>query len=206
MARRIESLFVSGPAGRLEALLEEPEDGPAASAALVCHPHPLHGGTMHNKVVHRIARALRKNGHAVLRFNFRGVNRSEGAHDHGVGEVEDARAACDLLRERYPALPLTLAGFSFGSVVALRLAGQASEARRVIAVGFPAHKFADAPRSCLAPRIFIHGAKDAICPPDPLAELVASLEGEKRLIWIEGADHFFTAHLDEFEAAVAGLG
>src|SRR5467141_376875 len=93
MPRRIESLFLAGPAGRLEALLEEPEDGPPREAALVCHPHPQHGGTMHNKVVYRISRALRRAGCVVLRFNYRGVNLSAGEYAGGIGELEDARAA-----------------------------------------------------------------------------------------------------------------
>ncbi len=120
MPRKIESLFLAGPAGRLEALLEEPDEA-ATGMALVCHPHPQHGGTMHNKVVFRIARGLRRSGHVVLRFNYRGVNQSEGEYAHGEGELDDARVALDLLRSRYPELPLTLAGFSFGSRIALRL-------------------------------------------------------------------------------------
>src|SRR5579884_3340595 len=120
MPRRIESLFIAGPAGRLEALLEEPEEAPA-QACLVCHPHPLYSGTMHNKVVYRLARGFRRSGAVVLRFNFRGVSQSEGVYDHGVGEVEDARAALGFLRERYPDLPFSLAGFSFGSRVILKL-------------------------------------------------------------------------------------
>src|ERR1700759_5560128 len=121
MARRIESLFIAGPAGRLEAIIEEPEDQEPIEAALVCHPHPQHGGTMHNKVVHRLARGLRRSGAVVLRFNYRGGNLSEGSYAHGEGELADARAALAVLRERYPALPFTLAGFSFGSRIALRL-------------------------------------------------------------------------------------
>src|SRR6266853_320814 len=121
MARKIESLFLPGPVGRLEALLEEPEDGTTGATALVCHPHPRHGGTMHNKVVFRIARGLRRAGHVVLRFNYRGVNLSEGSYDRGEGELEDARAALEFLSRRYPGLPLTLAGFSFGSRIVLRL-------------------------------------------------------------------------------------
>src|ERR1051325_4392157 len=100
--RRIESYLLNGAAGKLEAILEEPEDTPVREACLVCHPHPLYGGTMHNNVVYRMARALRRSGSAVLRFNFRGVGRSEGAHDHGAGEFEDARLLMDWLRERYP--------------------------------------------------------------------------------------------------------
>src|SRR5262249_39589705 len=104
-ARRIESHTISGPAGRLEALLEEPEDGPPRMAAVLCHPHPLYGGTMHNKVVYRMARGLRRTGIAVTRFNFRGVGASEGEHAHLEGEIEDARAVLAWLRDRYPALP-----------------------------------------------------------------------------------------------------
>src|SRR6185369_10109264 len=115
MPRKIESLFLEGPAGRLEALLEEPENGEPREAALVCHPHPQHGGTMHNKVVYRIARGLRAAGAVVLRFNFRGVNLSEGQHGNLTGEIEDARTSLAWLRERYPALPYALAGFSFGA-------------------------------------------------------------------------------------------
>src|SRR5580658_791849 len=136
MPRKIESLFLSGPAGRLEALLEEPGEALPRAAALVCHPHPQHGGTMHNKVVYRIARGLRRAGAAVLRFNYRGVSLSEGVYDRGEGELEDAGVALSYLRERYPDLPFTLAGFSFGSRIALRLACE-EKARRVVAVGFP---------------------------------------------------------------------
>ena len=118
MARRIETLNLDGPAGKLEALLEEPDDREPVEAVLVCHPHPQHGGTMHNKVVYRIARGLRHSGSVVLRFNYRGVNLSQGEYDHGIGETEDARAALAFLRTRYPALPYSMAGFSFGSRIA----------------------------------------------------------------------------------------
>src|SRR5450755_3950806 len=115
MPRRIETHLLEGPAGKLEALLDAPEDAEPRAVALICHPHPLFGGTLHNKVVYRTARALRHSGHAVLRFNFRGVGKSQGRHAHGIGEIEDARAALAWLRARYPGLPYTLAGFSFGS-------------------------------------------------------------------------------------------
>src|SRR5258708_17556642 len=121
MPRRMESLFLAGPDGRLEALLEEPDNGAPRGAALVCHPHPQHGGTMHNKVVYRIARGLRRSGHVVLRFNYRGVNLSEGSYAQGEGEMDDARVALGALTERDPEIPVTLAGFSFRSRIALRL-------------------------------------------------------------------------------------
>ncbi|HEY7210950.1 MAG TPA: alpha/beta fold hydrolase, partial [Bryobacteraceae bacterium] len=137
MPRRIESLFLNGPAGRLEALLEEPEDGEPVEAAVVCHPHPQFGGTMHNKVVYRMARGLRKTGCAVLRFNFRGVNLSQGEYADSIGETEDARAALRELEKRYPQLPLLAAGFSFGARVALRLASSEPGVQRVLAAGYP---------------------------------------------------------------------
>src|SRR5215471_12398704 len=137
MSRRIESLFLDGPAGRIEAVLEEPEEGDPGETALVCHPHPQYGGTMHNKVVYRIARGLRASGAVVLRFNYRGVNLSEGEYAHGEGELDDARSALAYLQGRYPDLPFTLAGFSFGSRIVLRLGCGGVKARRVIAVGFP---------------------------------------------------------------------
>src|SRR5450755_527807 len=155
MPRRMESFFVAGPAGKLEALLEEPEEGEPREAALVCHPHPQHGGTMHNKVVYRIARGLRSAGAVVLRFNYRGVNLSEGEYAYGEGELEDARTALIYLRGRYPDLPFTLAGFSFGSRIVLRLGCGGAGARRVIAVGFPTmYKDRDYLNNCVAPRFF----------------------------------------------------
>ncbi|MBL8234977.1 MAG: alpha/beta fold hydrolase [Bryobacterales bacterium] len=206
MPRRIETLFIPGPAGRIEALLEEPEDREPEQAALVCHPHPLHGGTMHNKVVHRMARGLRHSGHAVLRFNFRGVNLSEGTHDGGVGEVEDAEAALRLLRERYPALPYSIAGFSFGSRVALRLAQRHADARRVIAVGFPAlFPGLEALRECPVPRVFVHSTRDSICAPEPAHQFYESIEGRKQFLWVEAADHFFANALPQFEETIRAL-
>ncbi|MDX2151403.1 MAG: alpha/beta family hydrolase [Bryobacteraceae bacterium] len=208
MARRIESLFVNGPVGRLEALLEEPEDRDPVFAALVCHPHPRHGGTMHNKVVYRIARGLRKSGAVVLRFNYRGVNLSEGEYDHGNGEVEDARAALSLLLARYPQLPYTLAGFSFGSRIALKLGCELPHASRVIAVGFPtAYKDrAYLERCTTVPRIFVQSTHDEHGPLAELEPLVASLPEPKRLITVPAKDHFFAGALDAFEAAIVALG
>src|SRR3569833_159440 len=137
MPRRIETLLLPGAAGKIEGLLEEPEDMAPVEAAVVCHQHPQHGGTMHNKVVYRLARGLRRTGCVVLRFNYRGVNLSEGRYDFGFGETDDARTALTELQIRYPDLPMMVGGFSFGSRVALRLASQESAIRRVIAVGFP---------------------------------------------------------------------
>jgi len=201
--RTIESLFLAGPAGRLEALLEEPEDNAPREVALVCHPHPQHGGTMHNKVVYRIARALRKSGAAVLRFNYRGVHHSEGSYGHGDGELDDARAALAYLRERYPQLPATLAGFSFGSRVVLRLGCEAA-ARRVIAVGFPNVYRADV-KQCGIPLAFVQSTRDQYGAVADLQSLFDTLSEPKQLVFVDAQDHFFAGSLDQLEAAVAGL-
>jgi alpha/beta superfamily hydrolase len=217
MPRRIESLFLEGPAGRLEALLEEPENGLVRAAALVCHPHPQHGGTMHNKVVYRIARGLRRTGAAVLRFNYRGVNLSEGAYAEGEGELEDARAALTWLRGRYPDVPVTLAGFSFGSRIVLRLGcegkpgcgGEArgrEAARRVIAVGFPTvYRDRSYLEACTVPRVFVQSTHDEYGPLSELEPLVAALPEPKRLVLVEAQDHFFAGALERLEEEIAKI-
>ena len=206
MARRIESLFLDGPAGRLEALLEEPEQGSPREAALVCHPHPQHGGTMHNKVVYRIARGLRSAGAVVLRFNYRGVNLSAGEYAHGEGELEDARIALDYLRGRYPGLPFTLAGFSFGSRIVLRLGCAGIGARRVIAAGYPTvYKDRSYLEGCTVPKVFIQSTRDQYGPLSELEPLVASLPEPKKLIVVEAGDHFFAGALEQLEREVSGL-
>lgn len=203
MARRIESVMIAGPVGRLEALLEEPEDGDPVEAALVCHPHPRHGGTMHNKVVHRMARGLRAAGRAVLRFNYRGVNLSEGRYDHGNGEVEDARAALSWLLGRYARLPYSLAGFSFGSRIVLKLGCDLGHAERIIAAGFPTvYPDRECLGHCAAPRVFIQSTHDEYGPRAELEAVVAGLPEPKRLVWVEARDHFFAGGLDRFEEEV----
>jgi alpha/beta superfamily hydrolase len=207
MARRIESLFLNGLAGRLEALLEEPEDSDPVEAAVVCHPHPQFGGTMHNKVVYRMARGLRKSGCVVLRFNYRGVNFSEGEYADGIGETEDARVALLELRQRYAHLPLLAAGFSFGSRVALRLTSQESTIRRVIAVGFPTRvKEIQFALSIRVPKFFVQSTHDEYGPRNDLETIYASLAEPKQLAWVPASDHFFRNNLDEFEAAIERIG
>jgi alpha/beta superfamily hydrolase len=191
MARRIESLLIDGPAGKLEALLEEPEDQAPSSAVLVCHPHPLHGGTMHNKVVYRMARGLRRAGSVVLRFNYRGVNRSEGKYGEGIGEAEDATAALKVL----------------GSRIILKLGCEVADASRLIAVGFPA-SYQDSRElgQCKTPRVFILSTHDEFCPVAAMEEYFAGLPGPKELIWLEARDHFFAGALDELEETVFRVG
>lgn len=208
MSRKIETHFLPGPAGRLEALLEEPEAGEPRYAALVCHPHPLYGGTMHNKVVYRIARGLRKTGAVVLRFNFRGVNLSEGDHAHGLGEVEDARVALDFLRSRYPDLPWMLAGFSFGSRIALRFGCSISPPpSRILAVGFPPRMEDNAYLShCGVPKVFLHSTHDEHGSRAAVDAVYPNFAEPKEFHWIEAKDHFFAGALDQFEEAVIEWG
>lgn len=207
-ARRIESHFIPGPAGNLEALLEEPDDRPPAEIALVCHPHPLFGGTMHNKVVYRLARGLRRSGSVVLRFNFRGVGASQGQHAHGDGEVDDARAALGWLRTRYPDLPVTLAGFSFGSRVVLRLGCEAAAPRRIVAAGFPT-RLPDGLEHlsrCGSPKVFVQSTHDQYGPCAEMEARFAAFAKPKRLIWVEASDHFFAGGLERLEEEIFSLG
>jgi len=161
---------------------------------------------MHNKVVYRIARGLRSAGAVVLRFNYRGVNLSQGEYARGEGELEDARAALDYLRGRYPGLPFTLAGFSFGSRIVLRLGCEPIGARRVIAVGFPtAYKDRSYLDRCTVPRVFVQSTRDQYGPISDLEPLVAALPEPKKLIVVEAGDHFFAGALDDLEREVARL-
>jgi hypothetical protein len=204
--RRIESLSLAGPAGRLEALLEEPEDGAPRLCAVVCHPHPLFGGTMHNKVVYRVARGLRRAGIVVLRFNFRGVSASEGEYGHLEGEIEDARAALGWLRARYPALPYALAGFSFGACAITRLGCEAGGAAFLMAAGFPTRWGSpDYLESCAAPKIFVQSTNDQYGPRAELETMYQRFPAPKELHWIEAADHFFAGGLEELEERVRAV-
>jgi alpha/beta superfamily hydrolase len=206
VARRIESYLLDGDVGKIEALLEEPESAEASEACLVCHPHPLYGGTMHNKVVYRIARALRQSGAVVLRFNFRGVGRSQGTHDHGAGELDDARLLMDWLRSRYPALPYSVAGFSFGSQIALRLGCSLQATRRIIAVGFPTKtENIDFLKTCATPKIFVQSTHDEHCPRQELETIYRDFADPKQIHWVEAADHFFRDGLDALEATILQL-
>jgi len=196
--------MIDGPAGRLEALLEEPEDREPVLAALVCHPHPQHGGTMHTKAVYRTAKGLRKAGAVVLRFNYRGVNLSQGAYGNELGEADDARAALAFLRARYPRLPYALAGFSFGSRVIHRVACAEAGAIFLMPLGFPTryHDMAQFSR-CSTRRIFILSTNDEFAPHDVFQRWFDSLDEPKKLIWIESPDHYFKDALPELETVVA---
>jgi len=207
----IRSLFLDGPAGRLEALLNAGTPG-ATHAALVCHPHPLFGGTLHNKVVFHTMKALNGFGFPVLRFNFRGTGLSQGEHDHGAGEVDDVRAALDWVNAEYH-LPLVLAGFSFGAAVGLHAACSDPRVDTTIAAGTPVIPVAagdEEPRvynyeflrGCAKPKLFISGARDQFAPRAKLEALVTGFSDPKQLVVIEGADHFFQGRLRELREAI----
>ena len=207
----IRSLFLDGPAGRLEALLNAGADD-ATHAAVVCHPHPMFGGTLHNKVVFHTMKALNSFGFPVLRFNFRGTGLSQGEHDHGKGEVDDVRAALDWLDAQYH-LPLIFAGFSFGAAIGMRAACPDDRVRAVIGIGTPVVPVAadteearvytfDFMHDCPKPKLLVSGARDQFGPRAKLEALAASLPEPKKLVIIEGADHFFEGRLRELREAI----
>jgi uncharacterized protein len=204
----ITSLFLDGPAGRLEALLNAGAPN-ATHAALVAHPHPLYGGTSHNKVVFHTMKALNSFGFPVLRFNFRGAGLSEGEHDNGIGEIDDVRAALDWLERQFH-LPMLLAGFSFGAAVGLRAACPAQRVKAVIGLGIPVvpaderiYDF-DFLHDCSKPKLFVSGVRDQFGPRVVLEPLIQSLPEPKKLVLIEGADHFFEGRLRELREAIEG--
>jgi hypothetical protein len=203
MARLLESTMIDGPAGPLEALHEGPdEDAPIVRAAVICHPHPLFGGTMHNKVVFRLARAARRSGAAVLRFNFRGVGLSAGEHAHGAGEQDDLRAALEYMTARYPRLPLAVAGFSFGARVALSVFCGNRDLERLVCCGAPVSSGDwTSLKQCTGPKFFVQSTNDQYGPQPVLQAVYDRAAGPKQLTWIDSADHFFSDALDHLEEA-----
>lgn len=200
---RLQSLTLPGPAGEIEALLQERDGFQHRITALVCHPHPLYGGTLHNKVVHRIASTLLDLGVAVLRFNFRGAGRSAGRFDHGQGELEDARAMARWLADRHPGARRWVAGFSFGSWVAARLAVSAPAGERMVLVAPPvaSHDFSPL-RDSPVPKLVLQGTADDLCPLARLEEQFPDWAEPKRMILIPDASHFFDKQLHPLSDAL----
>ena len=201
----IESLTLAGAAGGLEALLNLGAPGTKYSA-LVCHPHPLFGGTMHNKVVYHAMKALNGFGFPVLRFNFRGVGTSAGEHDEGRGEIDDARVALDYLADRF-ALPIFFAGFSFGAAIGLRAAVTHPHVKALILLGAPVSAQGrqysyEALKTCALPKLLISGTRDQFASRAQLEQIFARAAEPKRLTLIPEADHFFTGHMDEMREAL----
>jgi alpha/beta superfamily hydrolase len=210
----VGNLFIPAPHGKLEAILKEPRTATAGGStvrgvALVLHPHPLHGGTMHNKVVFRAARALNEAGFVALRINFRGVGQTTGTHDYARGEQDDARLALDYLVEHYPNLPLLLAGFSFGARVGLEVGIRDERVRALIGIGTPisiperGYDFSFL-SECRKPVLFVHGERDEFGDIAKLRTLAAELpaEAHARVEVIAGAGHFFDDQLNEVSRVI----
>lgn len=202
----IKSIFLEGSLGRLEALLNAGAEN-ATHAALVCHPHPLFGGTLHNKVVFHTMKALNSFGFPVLRFNFRGTGLSEGEHDDGRGEIEDVRTGLAWLNQEFH-LPLIFAGFSFGATVGLQPACGDPRVRAVIGLGLPVTPLDDRRYDfsfldgCGKPKLFVSGGRDQFGPASELQRIIDRLPEPKQLLIIEGADHFFEGRLRELREAI----
>lgn len=200
-----KNFFLQGPVGKLEAVLWTPHGSFAPkSAAVVCHPHPLFGGTLHNKVVYQAAKALDGLGIAVLRFNFRGAGLSEGKHDRGRGEQGDVRAALEFLAAEFPGTPLWVAGFSFGCWVGLQVGCEDARVKRLIGIGAPVNNsdFSYL-KSCDKPKLFVQGSKDEHGDVNKLSQMVEKLPGTNQLAVVPGVDHFFTGKIESLGAAIA---
>lgn len=206
MQHHHEKLLLDGPVGKLQAIYQAGD--PDKAAVVVCHPHPQFGGTMRNKVVYWIARAFENLGHPVLRFNFRGVEQSEGSWDEGHGEADDAAAALDWLHEKHPDVPLWLAGFSFGCYAGLNAAIHDDRVERMFAVA-PAVNLWDfsfvlndsALHHDNRPLKIIHGTADELVPHDMVSAWVEMLGGVE-YCEIDGAGHFFPEHMQQLQEAL----
>jgi uncharacterized protein len=204
------SVSLAGPAGNLEGLFWDvpADDGAVRMAAVVCHPHPSFGGTMHNKVVYQAAKTLNRAGLPVLRFNFRGVGLSEGAHDGGRGEQDDVRAALDFLAGRFSGVPLLVAGFSFGAWVGLRAGCEDARAAVLAGLGMPVGSVdVSYLSSCAKPKLLVSGDHDQYAPKEKLEAMVEGLpaRAKKRteMVLVAGADHFFAGHLEELDRVLS---
>jgi alpha/beta superfamily hydrolase len=212
---------IPGPAGSLEALLDEPaasrgvnpdglvESGRAdrlKAAVVFAHPHPQYGATMHTKVVYQTAKALARIGCSVLRFNFRGAGRSAGMFDEGRGEREDFRAALEFMRERYPGAPLWAGGMSFGSWVGLTVGAADPRVEALIGIAMPTDRYDFAPvAESETPKFFIHGERDEVCPLKQMREFYARAHDPKELVVIDGAGHLFDGKVGEVADAIEDL-
>ncbi len=202
---QLKHVDIPAPHGRLEGLLRLPEEGEDAPrlASVVCHPHPLYGGTMHNKTVFRLATALNDVGIPTLRFNFRGVGLSTGSYDEGRGEQDDVRYALDELDRRFPGVALGVAGFSFGAWTGLRVACAEERVKQIVGVGVPVASLpVDQMANCAKPKLIVQGALDQYGPEVELRAWFAGAAEPKHLEIIPGADHFLTEHLDALEQAI----
>jgi len=196
------NLLIPAPHGQLEAILKEPV-GERLGVGLVCHPHPLGGGTMHNKVVFRAAAGLIDAGLTTLRFNFRGVGASTGVHSEIEGGMEDVRTALDYLSSEFPSEDITLAGFSFGSRTGMAVGIDDDRVKRLISIGTPVEKYRDFDflTSIEKPILFVHGDKDEFCSVEGLRSLTDQIPHAEVVIF-ENCGHFFDEHLNELRETI----
>jgi alpha/beta superfamily hydrolase len=200
-----EAVTIEGPAGSLEARVEDPVPNgqPHRVVGVVCHPHPLYGGTMQNKVVHTAARALQEAGAATVRFNFRGVGSSEGQHAEGVGELDDALAVIAWARARFACDALWLAGFSFGAAVALQAATHGARPGRLVTIAPPVGRIITEPVERPAcPWLIVQGDHDELVPVEDVRRWVAGFEKAPELRVVPGAEHFFHGKLGELRQVI----
>jgi alpha/beta superfamily hydrolase len=201
-------LEIAGPAGRLEALLDDPAaDRQRLRAAVVfAHPHPQYGGTMHTKVVYQAAKAFTRIGCSVLRFNFRGVGTSAGAFDEGIGEAGDFGAALEFMHARHPSAPLWACGFSFGAWIALTVGAADPRVSTLVGIAPPLSRYDfESVRISLKAKFFIQGERDELCPLKPMQEFYARCEEPKELVVIDAADHLFDGKTSEVGDAIEDL-
>lgn len=198
------NFFLDGPAGRLEAILWTPtRQGSSPLAAVICHPHPVFGGTMHNKVVYQAAKSMDALGVPVLRFNFRGAGLSAGSHDHGKGEQGDVQAAIDFLAGEFPNAGLLVAGFSFGSWLGLRVGCADTRVSELLGMGIPVNNsdFSYLSR-CSKSKLIVQGTSDEHGAWEHVEQILSITPGNNRVVFVHGADHFFSGRLDELDRAI----
>lgn len=195
------------PQGHLEGILKPEEEGTYPPyTGLVCHPHPLYGGSMHNKVVFKVAQTLQALNIPALRFNFRGVGHSTGVYDEGRGEMDDVRYALEFLSRRYPGIPTIVAGFSFGAYVGLRVAATDDRAQVLLGLGVPARLFeGDTLQGCHKSKFFLHGREDEVAPYELTEQWFEQVPAPKSMVAVRGADHFFQGRLDEVQALIVNF-
>jgi uncharacterized protein len=198
------NFFLEGPAGKLEAILWTPARSVAPQiAAVLCHPHPLFGGTLHNKVVYQAAKSLDALGIPVLRFNFRGAGLSAGEHDRGSGERGDVQAAIDFLAREYSGASLLVGGFSFGSWVGLQVGCADARVHELIGIGIPVNgsdfRYLE---NCGKPKLIVQGTKDEYGAWEKVETVVARTAGDTRLTFVQDADHFLAGQLDKLDQAI----
>src|SRR5687767_2986180 len=201
-----QSVSITGPAGNIEALLDTPAAATANAVGVICHPHPLHGGTMTNKVVHTLAKAFNDVGAPAVRFNYRGVGASAGVYDDGNGETQDALAVLDWAAQRWPGAQLWLGGFSFGGAIAIRASVASSHALKItrLVTVAPAIRRVSVDSSTLpqCPWLIVQGDRDELVDPADIQQWVQALSVQPRLSMLSGVEHFFHGRLNDLRTTV----